>query len=62
MDFSAVPAALATDDGRSVAVNQAMASMIGYDIKSLLGIHRQEITAPDLIAQMIDITGYTEPG
>ncbi len=114
MDFSTVPAALATDDGRLVSVNQAMASMIGYDIPSLLDMHWQEITAPEnleldfqaftdmvagrrdsyravtqyihadghrvaadlsvscirrpdggvehLIAQMIDITGYTEPG
>jgi PAS domain S-box-containing protein len=49
MDFSAVPAAMATLDGRLVLVNQAMADLVGYDIDTLLTMTWQELTAPETI-------------
>lgn len=50
MDFSAVPAALATPDGRLVIVNQAMAAMLGYDVDTLLTMRWQDLTAPETVA------------
>jgi PAS domain S-box-containing protein len=50
MDSSAVPAALATPDGRLVLVNQAMATLVGYDIDTLLTMTWQELTAPETIS------------
>ncbi len=49
MDFSAVPAALATPDGRLVVANQALASMLGYDIDTLLTMTWQDLTAPEMV-------------
>lgn len=49
MDHSAVPTALADPDGQLVSVNQAMASMLGYDIPTLLTMKWQELTAPENI-------------
>ncbi|MFN8072840.1 MAG: PAS domain S-box protein [Mycobacterium sp.] len=51
MDFSAVPAALATPDGRLVVVNQALASMLGYDIDTLLSMTWQDLTAPEMVPE-----------
>lgn len=51
MDFSTVPAALAAPDGHLVTVNQAMASMLGYDIDTLLTMTWQDLTAPETIPQ-----------
>jgi PAS domain S-box-containing protein len=50
MDFSAVPAALATPDGGLVLVNQAMATLVGYDIDTLLTMTWQELTAPESLS------------
>lgn len=58
MDFSTVPAALATADGRMVSVNQAMASMLGYDVDTLLGMHWQEFTAPEALEA--DFEAFTD--
>lgn len=55
MDFSAVPAALATPDGRLVTVNQAMASMLGYDIDTLLTMRWQDLTAPETIPEELEV-------
>ena len=51
MDFSAVPAALADPDGRLVSVNQAMATMLGYDMTTLLTMSWQDLTAPETIGE-----------
>lgn len=51
MDHSAVPAVLADPDGRLVSVNQAMASMLGYDIPTLLTMRWQDLTAPETLDQ-----------
>lgn len=58
MDFSAVPAALATADGRLVSVNQAMASMLGYEMNTLLGMNWQELTAPEALEA--DFEAFTD--
>lgn len=55
MDFSAVPAALATADGRLVSVNQAMASMLGYEMTTLLGMTWQDLTAPEVIERDLEV-------
>lgn len=55
MDFSAVPAALATPDGRLVTVNQAMASMLGYDMDTLLTMRWQDLTAPETIPEELEV-------
>ena len=54
MDHSAVPAALATPDGRLVSVNQAMATMLGYDMATLLTMRWQELTAPENIFEELE--------
>lgn len=50
MDFSIVPAALATAEGRLVSVNDAMAAMLGYDKETLLGMTWQDLTAPEAVS------------
>lgn len=47
MDFSAVPAGLATPEGRFVTVNQAMADFVGYDVDTLLTMCWQDLTPPE---------------
>lgn len=47
MDFSVVPVGVATPEGRLVSVNQAMASLLGYDIDTLLTKNWQDLTAPE---------------
>lgn len=49
MDFSTVPTALAAPDGRLVSVNQAMATLMGRDIDTLLTMTWQELTAPETV-------------
>jgi PAS domain S-box-containing protein len=51
MDHSAVPTALAEPDGRLISVNQAMASILGYDIPTLLTMRWQDVTAPETLDQ-----------
>lgn len=53
MDFSTVPAALATPDGRFVSVNQAMASYVGYDIDTLLTMRWQDLVPPEYLAEQL---------
>ena len=55
MDFSAVPAALAAPDGRLVSVNQAMATMLGYDMTTLLAMRWQDLTAPETIPEELEV-------
>ncbi|MBU3751689.1 MAG: PAS domain S-box protein, partial [Mycobacterium sp.] len=55
MDHSAVPAALATPDGRLTLVNQAMATLVGYDIDTLLTMTWQDLTAPETIAEELQV-------
>lgn len=55
MDFSAVPAAMATPDGRLVIANQALAAMLGYDIDRLLTMTWQDLTAPETIEEETDV-------
>ena len=55
MDYSAVPTALAEPDGRLISANQAMASMLGYDIPTLLTMQWQDVTAPETIEQEREI-------
>ncbi|MCW1957082.1 MAG: PAS domain S-box protein, partial [Mycobacterium sp.] len=57
MDHSAVPAALATPAGRLVSVNQAMATLLGYDIDTMLTMTWQELTAPQTIAEETKVVG-----
>lgn len=66
MDSSPIPVGVTTADGRFVAVNQAMATMVGYDIETLLTMRWQDLTAPELlpresgmVAQMIAGTRET---
>lgn len=54
MDFSAVPAALATPDGRLVTVNQAMADMLGYDIPTMLTMTWRDLTAPEAVPEELE--------
>lgn len=49
MDHSAVPAVLATPDGRLVLANEAMATLVGYDIDTLLTMTWQDLTLPETI-------------
>ncbi len=53
MDSSAVPAGLATPEGRFVSVNQALATMIGYDIETMLTMSWQDLTAPEALPKEI---------
>lgn len=55
MDFSAVPAALAAPDGRLVSVNQAMATMLGYDMTTLLSMSWQDFTAQETIPEELEV-------
>jgi PAS domain S-box-containing protein len=55
MDFSAVPAALAGPDGRIVAANQALATLLGYDIETALTMNWQDITAPETIGEEAEV-------
>jgi PAS domain S-box-containing protein len=55
MDYSAVPAVLTTPDGRFVSVNQAMATLMGYDIDTLLTMTWQDLTAPETIAEELQV-------
>lgn len=49
MDSSAVPAALATLEGSFFSVNQAMTSLTGYDIETMLTMTWQDLTAPEVL-------------
>ena len=55
MDFSAVPAALTTPGGRFVSVNQAMATMMGYDITTLLTMRWQDLAAPETVGEELKV-------
>ncbi len=55
MDFSAVPAALAAPDGRLVSVNQAMATMLGYEVTALLTMRWQDLTPPETVGEQLDV-------
>lgn len=55
MDFSTVPVALASADGRLVAANQAMADLMGYDVETLLTLRWQDLNAPEVLAGQLDI-------
>jgi PAS domain S-box-containing protein len=55
MDFSAVPAALATPEGRLVTVNQALATMLGYDVDTLLTMTWQDLTAPETVPEESEV-------
>jgi len=54
MDFSPIPVAVTTAGGRFVWVNQAMATMTGYDIQTLLTMRWQDLTAPALISGEVE--------
>lgn len=54
MDSSAVPAGLTTPEGRFVSVNQAMASMIGYDIDTMLTMSWQDLTVPEVLQNELE--------
>lgn len=56
MDDSAIPAGLAAPEGNFVFVNRAMATMIGYDVDTMLTMTWQDLTAPeDLEAELAGI-------
>jgi PAS domain S-box-containing protein len=54
MDSSAVPAALATPDGRLILVNQAMATFVGYGVDTLLTMSWHELTAPETMGDELE--------
>jgi PAS domain S-box-containing protein len=55
MDFSPIPVGVTTADGRFVSVNQAMATMVGYGIETLLTMRWQDLTAPDLLPREVEM-------
>ncbi len=62
MDLSAVPALLADPDGRLVSVNQAMATMLGYAIETLLTIRWQDFTPSEYIEQQAQVVADIQAG
>lgn len=63
MDFSTVPAALATPDGRFVSVNQAMADFVGSDIDTMLTMRWQDLVPPQhLPEQLQDVSAMLNGG
>ncbi len=62
MDFSPVPAALTTPDGRFVLVNQAMATLVGYDADTMLTMTWQELTAPETISEELQVLAEMTAG
>jgi PAS domain S-box-containing protein len=62
MDFSPIPVGVTTADGHFVSVNQAMASMVGYDIQTLLTMRWHDVTAPDLLPREIDMVAQMLAG
>ena len=62
MDHSAVPTSLAEPDGRLVSVNQALASMLGYDIPTLLTMRWQDLTAPENVDRESTIVADIQAG
>jgi PAS domain S-box-containing protein len=54
IDLSAVPAGLTMADGRIVAANQAMATLMGYDLDTLMTMNWQDLTAPEILQAEID--------
>ncbi len=62
MDHSAVPAVLVTPDGRFVLVNQAMATLVGYDIDTLLTMTWQELTPAETVDEELAIVAEMVAG
>lgn len=62
MDHSAVPAVLVTPDGRFVLVNQAMATLVGYDIGTLLTMTWQELTPAETVDEELAVVGEMVAG
>ncbi len=61
-DHSAIPTALVDPDGRMVSVNQAMASMLGHDIPTLLTMRWQDVTAPENVDREREIVADVQAG
>jgi PAS domain S-box-containing protein len=50
-DYSVVPMAMTSVDGRIMRVNPAFSTMLGYSESELAGMHYRKITHPDDIAE-----------
>lgn len=62
MDLSPIPVGVTTAGGRFVSVNQAMATMMGYDIQTLLTMRWQDVTAPDLVPGDVEVVAEMVAG
>lgn len=61
-DYSAIPTSLVDPEGRMISVNQALASMLGYDIPTLLTMRWQDFTAPENVDRESEIVADIQAG